>query len=645
MSQLDHRRHASLELLLAGARLERRCRPDAPAFLAEYSDEFRSRGNWDGEVSAWRDRLWREATGTPDLPLVRLAAAGAGRLGIGILALVALAAEDGRIAALLGTEGFAGIGTLVALWRTEEGEDRPEAVRETIGWLICAGLLTVANPMAPHHAREVAVTDAAWTLLAGGAYAPRAHEALAYDELPRLATVVLPPELITRTAKVLRLLAEEPETVVWLRGPQDNGRRMLALALVAELGLPAVAMRIEGPRADAFDEAALTAFLRDAVLVIESATAPGEPLVLPQPRVAPVRTVVITTANIALDAAGRPICSLDLPLPAEPERLALWRRAAPEASPRLAELAASFRVTSGALLRAASAARQAGALDREGVRLALRDLSDGRLDAVATRIETEGPREFLALTEAAHAELDGLIVRCRHREALSAHAGPVAGAAGVRALLAGPSGAGKTLAARCLARELGKDLWRVDLAAAVSKFIGETEKTLDRAFAAAEERDIVLLLDEGDALMARRTEVGNANDRYANLETNFLLQRIEGFSGILVVTTNAADRIDAAFQRRMDAVVHFSLPDELARYEILLHHLGEHGVGDELLQEVAVRCVLSGGQLRNVALHARLLALDGGGRLGDHELRRAIEREYRKVDGFCPLKPLLSAVS
>ena len=282
MSQLDHRRHANLELLLAGARLERRCPPDASAFLAEYSDEFRSRGNWDGEVSAWRDRLWHEATVTPDLPLVRLAAAGAGRLGIEILALVALAAEDGRIAALLGTEGFAGIGALVALWRTEEGEDRPEAVRETIGWLIRAGLLTVANPMAPHHAREVAVTDAAWTLLAGGAYAPRAYEALACDELPRLATVVLPPELITRTAKILRLLAEEPETVVWLRGPQDNGRRMLALALVAELGLPAVAMRIEGPRADAFDEAALPAFLRDAVLVIESATAPGEPLVLPQ---------------------------------------------------------------------------------------------------------------------------------------------------------------------------------------------------------------------------------------------------------------------------------------------------------------------------------------------------------------------------
>ena len=153
------------------------------------------------------------------------------------------------------------------------------------------------------------------------------------------------------------------------------------------------------------------------------------------------------------------------------------------------------------------------------------------------------------------------------------------------------------------------------------------------------------MLDEGDALMARRTDVGNANDRYANLETNFLLQRLEGFAGILIVTTNAADRIDPAFQRRMDAVIAFSLPDEMARYMILQHLLGVHRVDDDLLQEIAVRCALSGGQLRNVALHARLLALSGSGTLTGQELRSAIEREYRKVDGFCPLRPLLSAVN
>jgi SpoVK/Ycf46/Vps4 family AAA+-type ATPase len=274
----------------------------------------------------------------------------------------------------------------------------------------------------------------------------------------------------------------------------------------------------------------------------------------------------------------------------------------------------------------------------------LRDLLVGRLDAVAARVDSDGAEEFLALADAAHAELDALVTRCRHREALAEHAGHGPGAAGVRALLTGPSGAGKSLAARCLARRAGKDLWRIDLAATVSKYIGETERALDRAFAAAEERDVVLLLDEGDALMTRRTDVGSANDRYANLETNFLLQRMETFSGILIVTTNAADRIDPAFQRRMDAVIHFPPADALARYEILLHHLGAHQAGDELVQEIAARCTLSGGQLRNVALHARLLALDGDGRLGDRELRRAVEREYRKLAGFCPLKPLLRAV-
>jgi SpoVK/Ycf46/Vps4 family AAA+-type ATPase len=212
---------------------------------------------------------------------------------------------------------------------------------------------------------------------------------------------------------------------------------------------------------------------------------------------------------------------------------------------------------------------------------------------------------------------------------------------GVRALLAGQSGTGKTLAARLLAASLGKDLYRLDLAATVNKYLGETEKNLNQAFAAAEELDVVLLLDEGDALMATRTDVGSAHDRYANLETNFLLQRIESFDGILLVTSNAADRIDKAFARRMDVVINFRAPDEWRRYEILTMHLGDdHDIDDSWLQQVACRCALSGGQWRNVVGQARLLALQRGCAIGVDQLHAALVREYRKSGGHCPLRPV-----
>jgi SpoVK/Ycf46/Vps4 family AAA+-type ATPase len=180
----------------------------------------------------------------------------------------------------------------------------------------------------------------------------------------------------------------------------------------------------------------------------------------------------------------------------------------------------------------------------------------------------------------------------------------------------------------------------VDLAATVNKYIGETEKNLDRAFTAAEQMDVVLLLDEGDALMASRTDVGSANDRYANLETNFLLQRIESFEGILLITSNAAERIDKAFARRMDVVIHFLPPDEWRRYDILKLHLAGCEIDDDWLQQAACRCALSGGQWRNIASHARLLALQAGAPMQTAHLYAALAREYRKTGGACPMRPV-----
>jgi SpoVK/Ycf46/Vps4 family AAA+-type ATPase len=149
---------------------------------------------------------------------------------------------------------------------------------------------------------------------------------------------------------------------------------------------------------------------------------------------------------------------------------------------------------------------------------------------------------------------------------------------------------------------------------------------------------VILLLDEGDALMAARTDVGSSNDRYANLETNFLLQRIESFAGILLVTTNAAERIDRAFARRMDVVIPFRAPDEWQRYRILTMHLNAPGLdGDGLVQEIAARCAITGGQIRNIVGHARLLAMQAGVPIAPAHLYASLVREYRKSGAHCPV--------
>jgi SpoVK/Ycf46/Vps4 family AAA+-type ATPase len=216
---------------------------------------------------------------------------------------------------------------------------------------------------------------------------------------------------------------------------------------------------------------------------------------------------------------------------------------------------------------------------------------------------------------------------------------------GVRVLLAGPSGTGKTLAARLLASVLGKELYALDLSSVVNKYIGETEKNLDAVFTRAEELDVVLLLDEGDALMTRRTDVQSSNDRYANLETNFLLQRLEAYEGILVVSTNAGDRIDGAFRRRMDVVIEFRAPDAMERWHIWQLHLPpSHLVDADAVDEIAGRCVLTGGQIRNAVLHASLLALAGdrddgaGAAVTSAHVEEAVRREYRKAGLVCPLR-------
>jgi len=167
----------------------------------------------------------------------------------------------------------------------------------------------------------------------------------------------------------------------------------------------------------------------------------------------------------------------------------------------------------------------------------------------------------------------------------------------------------------------------------VNKYIGETEKNLSRVLSRAEDLNVVLLLDEGDSLMAQRVnEVKSANDRYANLETNYLLQRLESYTGIVFITTNAAPSIDSAFRRRMDAVVKFHLPNAAERWQLWFAHLPPgNDVAAGQLEEIAVRYEFTGGQIRNICVRAALLAMArDSAAISAIDLKEAIQTEHRK---------------
>jgi hypothetical protein len=219
-----------------------------------------------------------------------------------------------------------------------------------------------------------------------------------------------------------------------------------------------------------------------------------------------------------------------------------------------------------------------------------------------------------------------------------------AGRTGLRLLLCRPPGTGKTMAAEVLAGELGRDLLVVDLSRMVSKWIGETEKNLAAAFDCAERGGAVLLFDEADALFGRRTEVGDARDRYANLETAYLLSRLERFTGVAVLATNLRQNLDAAFARRIEFIVPFDPPDQAARTRLWRRHLpADAPVAPSVDPDrLAALYDLPGALIRNAAVAAAFLAAaepDGRGTIGLHHVVHAIRREYAKAGRAFPGAP------
>ncbi len=204
---------------------------------------------------------------------------------------------------------------------------------------------------------------------------------------------------------------------------------------------------------------------------------------------------------------------------------------------------------------------------------------------------------------------------------------------GVPALFSGPSGTGKTMAAQIIARELAVELFQVDLANTVSKYIGETEKNLDRIFEAAESASAVLLFDEADALFGKRTEVRDAHDRYANVEVAYLLQRMEAYSGLVILTTNFRQNLDKAFMRRLRFVVEFPEPDATHREAIWQRVFPDDAplAEDVSFGFLARRLELTGGHIQQIAIRAAFAAVGEDAPIGMRHIVHATREELRKL--------------
>ena len=349
----------------------------------------------------------------------------------------------------------------------------------------------------------------------------------------------------------------------------------------------------------------------------------------------------------------------DVDLPIDPERIeielpplsltdrtAAWQRAltaralpVPDEA-GLALLAARFRFGPGTIERisdqVAHRARRNPAAIASLIDEIARQHIAGRLERVATRITRLPDWDQVTLVDDMRDSVRELIGRMRHQRTVFEDWGfdrRIATARGLTALFYGPPGTGKTLVAGLIGRELELDVWRIDLARVTSKWVGETEKSLGEVFEAAEEGQVMLLFDEADSLFGKRSEVKSSNDRYANLETNYLLQRFDSFEGVAILTTNLDGSIDPAFKRRLSMRLYFPFPDEELRAQLWASHVppGVPCTGTLDFADLARRFPLSGGYIRNSALRAAFLAAQERIPLTQDHLVRAVQLEYREL--------------
>jgi len=453
-----------------------------------------------------------------------------------------------------------------------------------------------------------------------------------------------------------------PEIVVYLDGPAGSGRAALARALARRTGRPLLVGRCgalagESPArgAELVRLVGREARLRGAVTYWRD----GDELGTDERRAAFVEALADGPGPVLVGGLGpwdgpepawRPFARLHFDRPDAQARRRLWAGALGGTvvdetdPPDVAALAAAFRFTAGQIREALAAAGML-ALTRDpaaprprhaDLTTACRTRSGRELARLARHVVTPYGWDDLVLPPERMAQLRELADQVRHRGLVHDtwdFGRAVAPAGGITALFAGPPGTGKTMAASVLANALGVDLYAIDLATTVSKYIGETEKNLARVFEAAADSNAVLFFDEADALFGRRTQVRDAHDRYANIETSYLLARIETHPGVVILATNLRKNMDEAFVRRFRATLEFPAPGEAERlriWERIWPSAAPRG-GDVDLGALARAVDLPGGHIRNIVLGGAFLAAADGGVITMAHLLRAARGEYEKL--------------
>ncbi|MGW0650363.1 ATP-binding protein [Streptomyces umbrinus] len=519
--------------------------------------------------------------------------------------------------------------------------------------LTALGLLTVEEPERPFLSRALNVPDRLVAHLLGD---DTPDAALAGSVHP-LDSPPHPPSTSAShdefTARLAARLAVGPRTV-YLREHREGDGLVSAVAALRAAGVgalhftPAAAGEpVPELLSDVLPRVLREARLRDRAIVVSPLPEKPGPLLRAMTE-AGVPVVLVGHRPYDPQWCDRDPLVLDAPRP-HAGAVDAWAAALGAGADGpgfdLAATVAPYRLGGDRIERAARAALDLAVFDGTAVtaahlRLAARQQSASGLERHARRIRPDVGWNDLVLPDRPLAQLHELALRARHRDQVLGDWRLSAGGGrghGVLGLFAGESGTGKTLSAEVVAAELGLDLYVVQLSSIVDKYVGETEKNLERIFTEADRTDAVLLFDEADAVFGKRSEVKDSHDKHANMESAYLLQRLESFDGIALLTTNLRANIDEAFTRRLDLVVDFPFPDAEQRRALWRHSLAHVPCVEDIEPAAVARDFeMAGGSIRSAVVTAAYTAAGRGGPVTTDDLLEGARREYRKAGRLVP---------